>query len=85
QLSSQFDFIRVDLYIVGDEVYFGELTNFPAAGWDAIEPTWLDFKLGTMVNLVGSGHHCRCSKCTEDEIERHCVAPSTDSLGFKLA
>jgi len=31
-LSSDFDYIRVDLYCVQDEVYFGELTPYPAAG-----------------------------------------------------
>lgn len=29
ELSSEFDFIRVDLYILPDGIYFGELTNFP--------------------------------------------------------
>lgn len=58
QLASGYDFIRVDLYVIGDDVYFGELTNFPAAGWDAIEPDWLDFKLGSMVRLQGiDGSH----------------------------
>lgn len=31
-LSSDFDYIRVDLYCVGDRVYFGELTPTPGAG-----------------------------------------------------
>lgn len=32
RLSRGFDYIRVDLYCVGDRVYFGELTPTPAAG-----------------------------------------------------
>ncbi len=32
QLSAEFDFIRVDLYICDEKIYFSELTNFDAAG-----------------------------------------------------
>lgn len=39
--------------IVVHDVYSGELPNFPAAGWDPIEPDWLDFKLASMVKLQG--------------------------------
>jgi TupA-like ATPgrasp len=51
QLAAPFDLIRVDLYLIGDEVYFGELTNFPGAGWDALKPTRLDFELGRHIQL----------------------------------
>lgn len=51
QLAAQFDLIRVDLYLIGDEVYFGELTNYPGAGWDALKPTSLDFELGSRIKL----------------------------------
>lgn len=32
-LSSDFDFVRVDLYCVPDQVWFGELTCTPRAGY----------------------------------------------------
>ena len=46
QLSEEFDFIRVDLYLVGADVYFGELTNTPENGYAKFTPTSLDFELG---------------------------------------
>ncbi len=51
QLSAPFDFIRVDLYLIGQNVYFGEMTCFPAAGSDAIKPTEFDFEFGAQINL----------------------------------
>ena len=33
-LANEFPFVRVDLYIVKDRIYFGELTFTPAAGMD---------------------------------------------------
>ena len=34
ELSKEFPFVRVDLYIVGEKIYFGELTFTPAGGMD---------------------------------------------------
>lgn len=51
KLAKPFDFIRVDLYIIDDEVYFGELTNYPGAGGDSIRPKELDFYLGSQFQL----------------------------------
>ena len=36
-LSADFDFVRVDLYSVGDKIYFGELTCTPHQGYGIIE------------------------------------------------
>ena len=36
-LSADFDFVRVDLYSVGDKVYFGELTCTPHQGYGPID------------------------------------------------
>jgi len=36
-LSADFDFVRVDLYTVGDKVYFGELTCTPHQGYGPIK------------------------------------------------
>ena len=33
-LAKEFPFVRVDLYIVRNRIYFGELTFTPAAGMD---------------------------------------------------
>ena len=45
-LASETDFVRVDLYNIGDEVYFGEMTNYPSAGLDRFQPQGLDTILG---------------------------------------
>ncbi len=40
------DFVRVDLYDVGDRVLVGELTPYPAAGTNAFDPATTDAWLG---------------------------------------
>ena len=47
RIGAAFDFIRVDLYNVNGQVYFGELTVYPAGGlshW----PRELDYKVGSL-------------------------------------
>jgi hypothetical protein len=44
-LGREFSFIRVDLYSVHGRVYFGELTNFPDAGFKSMDEA-LDRLLG---------------------------------------
>lgn len=46
ELSRDFDFVRVDLYYVEGRVYFGELTNHPAAGLARYRPPEWDQWLG---------------------------------------
>lgn len=45
-LSAEFDFIRVDLYNVGDKIYFGELTCYPSGGTARFVPEEYDFIFG---------------------------------------
>lgn len=52
ELSKDFSFIRVDLYLVNDDIYFGELTNAPGNGLEPFKPRHLDFDLGRMLNLM---------------------------------
>lgn len=58
KLSENFPFVRVDLYIVGRKIYFGELTFTPAAGLDTdfkfVSPTYnktTDLILGEKLSL----------------------------------
>lgn len=44
-LGGETDFVRVDLYAVGDFVRFGELTNYPFGGTEAISPEHLGVSL----------------------------------------
>lgn len=52
KLSSKFDFIRVDLYLIEENVYFGELTNIPENGLGRFYPRALDFELGQKLTLT---------------------------------
>ena len=50
-LSRNLVFIRVDLYEVNNQVYFGELTFFPASGAGEFSPSMWNRKLGDMINI----------------------------------
>jgi hypothetical protein len=49
-LGAAFDFVRVDLYDVDGEVWFGELTPYPGGGLDRFDPV-LDERLGALWQL----------------------------------
>ncbi len=51
QLSEEFDFIRVDLYILEDNIYFGELTNFPGNCLEKFIPHSFDVEMGNFLSL----------------------------------
>ena len=48
-LANNIPFVRVDFYIVNNQIYFGEMTFFPAGGvkpfipesWDSVFGGWL--------------------------------------------
>lgn len=48
-LSKDFMHVRVDFYIVGGKIYFGEMTFTNAAGFDVIRPREFDEWLGSMI------------------------------------
>ena len=48
KLSSGFNYIRVDLFNIGGDVYFGEMTPFHGSGWGRISHKEWDFKLGEL-------------------------------------
>lgn len=51
KLSNGYPFVRVDLYSVGDKVYFGELTFYPASGFGHFTPDQWDEKLGKLLDI----------------------------------
>lgn len=51
KLSKGKTFLRVDLYWTGKEIYFGELTFFPASGMGIFEPEEWDYKFGSWLDL----------------------------------
>ena len=46
QLSTEFPFVRVDLYNINGNVVFGELTYYPGSGYEGYDPDSFDFTLG---------------------------------------
>ncbi|MDE6365137.1 MAG: glycosyl transferase [Lachnospiraceae bacterium] len=49
--SKGIPFLRVDLYEISKKIYFGELTFFPAGGFEAFEPEEWDEKIGEWLVL----------------------------------
>lgn len=52
-LARDIPFIRVDLYCTYDQIYFGELTFFPTAGFACFEPLEYERLLGSWITLPG--------------------------------
>lgn len=53
-LSKDIPFVRVDFYEVNGQLYFGELTFYPGAGFEKFEPADYDYILGNWLKLPGS-------------------------------
>lgn len=51
KLSNGMSFVRVDLYFINDEIYFGELTFYPSSGYMDFVNYEDDFQLGSWINL----------------------------------
>ena len=51
KLSDQAAFTRVDFYMVNGKVYFGEITLYPASGWNQFEPSKWDYKFGEWLSV----------------------------------
>ena len=50
-LSKGIPFVRVDFYIVNDQIKFGELTFFPGSGMEEFTPESFDYLLGSWLDL----------------------------------
>lgn len=46
KVGEDFDFIRVDLFLIEGKIMLGELTQTPHAGFGKFSPTHIDFELG---------------------------------------
>lgn len=51
KLSQDFPYVRVDLYIANNKVYFGELTFRPYGGFMKFKPSSFDYELGRYLKL----------------------------------
>ena len=47
KLGEDFNFVRVDLYNINGNIYFGELTHYPGSGMGKFTPTKYDFEFGS--------------------------------------
>lgn len=50
-LSKDFPHVRVDLYSVNNQIYFGELTFYPLCGYVRFTPDEFDFNTGRLFNI----------------------------------
>jgi hypothetical protein len=48
QLAAGFDFVRVDLYALGQRMVVGELTHYPTGGNKSFDPPEWDARLGAL-------------------------------------
>ena len=51
KLSQNIPFVRVDMYVIDDQIYFGELTFFHNCGFCEIHPEEWGEKLGSWIDL----------------------------------
>ena len=51
KLSEGWPFVRVDLYVHGGKVYFGEMTFHPAGGYTPITPIEWEYRLGEKIKI----------------------------------
>lgn len=49
KLSKEFNYVRVDFYIINQKIYFGELTFIPTAGFGTFEPAKYDLIWGNWI------------------------------------
>ena len=51
QLSKEFPHVRVDLYNINGDIYFGELTFYDGSGYMSFNPDSFDEELGRNFNI----------------------------------
>ena len=51
RLSNGIPFLRVDLYEIDGQIYFGELTFSPCAGLMPFDPKEADFEVGKLLDI----------------------------------
>ncbi len=53
RLSAKLKFSRIDLYIIDDKEFFGEITLYPASGFGEFTPSEWNNRLGDLIKLSG--------------------------------
>ncbi|MDJ0396640.1 ATP-grasp fold amidoligase family protein [Rhodococcus sp. G-MC3] len=77
-LGQSTDFVRVDLYLVGNRIVVGELTSYPAGGQSPFEPKSFDLEFGRAWTVPS---------CYEDRRFRmgRATTPADDSVSDELS
>lgn len=57
KLAGDYPFVRVDLYNTDDNIFFGELTFYPASGFGHFSPDDWDERIGELMNIDESTLH----------------------------
>jgi hypothetical protein len=60
-LAQETDFVRIDLYQIGDRIVFGEMTHTPASGLDRLTPPGTDAAWGKLWQMDYARIHQRRS------------------------
>jgi hypothetical protein len=55
RLGEEFDFVRVDMYLIGSRIVVGELTHCPGSGWEKFSNPEIDLWLGEQIRLPIDG------------------------------
>lgn len=63
KLSEKMPFARIDFYEIDEKVYFGEITFYPASGFEGFKPEEWDLKLGEWIKLPG-GYRLDSDSCS---------------------
>lgn len=50
-LAKPFPYVRVDFYVIAEQIFFGELTFHPMSGYGKFEPAELDLYYGNLLKL----------------------------------
>lgn len=51
KLAKNIPFVRIDLYVIDNDIYFGEITFYPASGIGKFTPKDWDVKLGKLIQI----------------------------------
>lgn len=52
KLSKNIPHVRVDLYVVNEKIYFGELTFYPNSGFQKFDPEEYDYLFGEKITVI---------------------------------
>lgn len=51
KLSKNMKFVRIDMYVIDNRIYFGEITFYPASGMGLFNPDKWNEELGNLINV----------------------------------